>query len=167
MLLDELRKGEAPKAYLKANELKRTSPTYVHNAISAIPASTFAKAWRHLFVPTEELGLVVAAADADHASGTPFRALTKKMTMAPEFVDTDMHPQTPIGDGTVDVFEPTEEDIMATGILGDSDAETSDAEAAPAPTAVESHVHGVADGEEPILSTLAALRIVYGQRPPT
>ena len=65
------------------------------------------------------------------------------MTMAPEFVDTDMHPPTPIGDEAVDVFEPNEEDIMATGILDDSDA------------------------EEPNLSKLAALSIVYGQRPPT
>ena len=132
-----------------------------------IPASTFAKAWRHLFVPTEEVGHVVAAADADHAFGTLFRAATKKMTVAPEFLDTDMHPPTPIGDEAVDVFEPNEEDIMATGILDGSDAEATDDEATPAPTAAETHVHVVADVEEPKLSKLAALRIVYGQRPPT
>ena len=87
--------------------------------------------------------------------------------MAPEFLDTDMHPPTPIGDEAVDVFEPNEEDIMATGILDDSDAEASDDEATSAPRAAESHVHEVADVEEPKQSKLAALGIVYGQRPPT
>ena len=86
------------------------------------------------------------------------------MSIAPEFLDTDMHPPTPIGDEAVDVFEPNEEDTMTTGILDDSDAEASDDEATPAPTAAESHVH---EEEEPQLSKPAALRIVYGQRPPT
>ena len=87
--------------------------------------------------------------------------------MAPEFLDTDMHPPTPIGDEAVDVFEPNEEDTMTTGILDDSDTEASDDEATPAPTAAESHVHEEADVEEPKLSKLAALRIVNGQRLPT
>ena len=74
------------------------------------------------------------------------------------WVRGDMHPPTTIGDEAVDVFEPNEEDMMATGILDDSDVEASDAEAAPAPTAAESHVHEAADVEEPKLSKLAALR---------
>ena len=92
---------------------------------------------------------------------------------------SDMHPPTPLGDEEVDVFEPKEEDIMDTGILDDSDAEASDpdvaddtpsacAEATPAPTAAESHVHEVVDvAGRAKLSKLAALRIVCGQRPPT
>ena len=158
-----MRKGEAPKAYLRTKELKQTLPTHVHEATSTIPASTFAKAWRHPLVPTEEVEHVVAAADADNAFGTLFRSETKKMS--PEFLDIDMHPPTPIGDEAVDVFEPNEEDTMTTGILDDSDAEASDDEATPAPTAAESHVHEVADVEEPKLSKLAALRIVLWTAP--
>ena len=45
MLLDGLRKGEAPKAHWRATELKQTLPTYTHEAMSTIPAS-FSKAWR-------------------------------------------------------------------------------------------------------------------------
>ena len=95
------------------------------------------------------MGHVVAAADADLAFGALFRAATKKMTMAPELLDTDLHPPTPVGDEAVDISEPSEEDIMATRIL---DAEASDDEATPAPTAAETHVQEVADVEEPKLS---------------
>ena len=65
---------------------------------------------------------------------------------------------------------------MDTVILDDS-AEASDpgvaddtpsaSEATPAPTVAEGHVHEVADVQEATPSKLAALRIVYGQRPPT
>ena len=77
-----------------------------------------------------------------------------------EFLDTDMHPPTPIGDEAVDVFEPNEEDIMDTGILDVADDTTSaSAEATPAPTAAESDVE-VADVEGAKLSKLETLRIV-------
>ena len=97
---------------------------------------------------------MVAAAGADYAFRTLVRAHPNFSTL------TCIHQRRL-------AMEPKEEDTMATGILNDSDAEASDAEATPAPTAAESHVHEVADVEETKLSKLAALRIVYGQRPPT
>ena len=124
-------------------------------------------------------GHVVAAAEADHALGTPFRRASTKMAMAPRLFEAVMHPPAPLDEAT-DVFEPDEKDAVA-GItatlryqiqmsLTMIQAHRSPLvmlAAAPAPAAAESHVREVADVEKTKLSKSAAYRIVYGQSPPT
>ena len=75
---------------LKASVLKPTLHVHVHDAITVVPASTLALAWRHLLVQPDELALVLTDAAAEHAAEKLFLPELMACGCAPLRVDADV-----------------------------------------------------------------------------